>query len=103
MTAYVVPSTHDNRIASNLPDAIRTTKKSMVNTVGVMQIFPLGENTLHHAVQSDGCHPHSMTPSVLAMLKNDLRKVMDMKTLTACWPTHQDDDNTPEMLSDAVG
>ena len=54
-THYVAARTHNNRMVSNLPDAIRNTKK----------IFPLRENTLRHVVEGDGRYRRAMTPSAL--------------------------------------
>ena len=65
MTPYVAPRTHNKIMVSNLPGAIRNTKKSTVDTAELRQIFPLRENTLRHVVEGDGRYPRAMTPSVI--------------------------------------
>ena len=65
MTAYVAPWTHNDRMVSNLPNAIKNTEKSMVYTAELRQTFPLRENPLRHAVEGDSRYPRAMTPSAL--------------------------------------
>ena len=65
LTPHVAARTHNNRMVSNLPNAIRNTKKSMVSIAELRQIFPLRENTLRHVVEGDGRYPRAMNPSAL--------------------------------------
>ena len=43
-------------------------RKSMVNTAELRQIFPLRVNTLRHVVEGDGRYPRAMTPSDIVNL-----------------------------------
>ena len=67
MIPYVASRTHDNRMLSNLPDAIRNTKKSVVNTAELRQTFPLRENALRHVVEGDAATLVRWPPSVTGM------------------------------------
>ena len=79
MTPYVAPRTHNKRMVSNLPDAIRNTKKIRIKAnlpaelrqifpAELRQIFPLFENTLRHIVEGNGRYPRAMNLSALALI-----------------------------------
>ena len=66
MTPYVAPITRNHRMVSNLPDAIRNTKKIYGKHRRIKPNIPAAWK--HHVVEVDGRYPRAMTPSAITYI-----------------------------------